>query len=76
MGLFDDKAAWREAISDTIIGTILNFPLNVMAMWMIFELKLGVFESSVLLWVVFTSVAVLRKYCLRIYFQNKSCKPK
>jgi hypothetical protein len=69
-----DRAAWREAISDTVIGTIINFPLNLLSVWVIFEMQLTVLQSSALLWAVFTSVAVVRKYCLRIYFQNKVAK--
>lgn len=70
--MFKNKAAWREAISDTVIGTIINFPLNMVAMWFIFMAQLTVFESSVLLWFIFTSVAIIRKYFMRIYFEKKS----
>lgn len=70
--MFQNKAAWREAICDTIIGTMINFPLNMLAMWFIFMAQLSVFESSVLLWFIFTSVAIVRKYFMRIYFEKKS----
>ena len=70
--MLKNRAAWREAISDTIIGTIINFPLNVLAMWFIFQAQMGVFESSAFLWFVFTSVAIVRKYFLRVYFEKKS----
>lgn len=70
--MFKNRAAWREAIIDTMIGTIINFPLNVLAMWFIFKAQMGVFESSALLWFVFTSVAIVRKYGLRVYFEKKS----
>lgn len=69
------RRAWTEAISDTVIGTIINFPLNMLAMWFIFRFKLSVVESSVLLWAVFTIIAVVRKYYVRIYFSKKSRKP-
>ena len=72
IGVFNNKAAWREAISDTVIGTIINFPLNMLAMWFIFKAELTVLQSSALLWFVFTSVAIIRKYCLRVYFEKKS----
>ena len=68
---FNDKKAWKEAISDCIIGTILNFPLNMLAITVIFEMDLSVFESSVLLWFMFTVVAVFRKYMVRVYFKKK-----
>lgn len=69
--MFKNKQAWKEAISDTVIGTIINFPLNIAAMWFIFYAKLSVLQSSVLLWFVFTSVAIVRKYLIRIYFNKK-----
>jgi hypothetical protein len=68
---FKNKAAWKEALIDTAIGTALNFPLNMLAMWIIFKLQLTVFQSSVLLWFLFTVIALVRKYALRVYFENK-----
>lgn len=65
------KKAWTEAISDTVIGTIINFPLNMLAMWFIFRYEMTVVESSVVLWFVFTVIAVIRKYYIRIYFSKK-----
>jgi hypothetical protein len=65
------KKAWTEAISDTAIGTIINFPLNMLAMWFIFRYEMTVVESSVVLWFVFTVIAVIRKYYIRIYFSKK-----
>ncbi len=70
--MFKNKAAWKEAISDTVIGTVINFPLNMLAIWFIFETNMTVFQSSLFLWAVFTSVAVIRKYFLRVYFEKKS----
>jgi hypothetical protein len=72
--MFKNKAALKEALSDTALGTVLNFPLNLLAMWTVFELQLTVLESSILLWAVFTAVAIVRKYWMRIYFENKSHK--
>lgn len=66
------RAAWVEAFTDTAIGTVINFPLNVIAMWTIFKLELTVMQSSVLLWLIFTTIAVVRKYYLRLYFEKKS----
>lgn len=70
--MFSNKAAWKEALTDTAIGTALNFPLNMLAMWIIFKLELTVFQSSVLLWFIFTTIALVRKYALRVYFEKKS----
>ena len=72
---FNDKRAWKEAVSDCIIGTIINFPLNMLAVTVIFQMKLGVWSSSVLLWFMFTVVAVVRKYMVRVYFKQKRRNP-
>ena len=66
-----NRAALKEAVSDTVIGTIINFPLNVIMMWVIFRVELTVMQSSILLWVVFTSIAVIRKYYIRVYYSKK-----
>lgn len=68
------KAAWIEAITDTAVGTAINFPLNMLAIWVIFRLELTVFQSSVLLWSLFTALAIVRKYYLRRYFEKRSNK--
>ena len=70
--IFKNKLALKEAVWDTVLGTIINFPLNMLAMWIIFRLKLSVVESSVLLWLVFTAVAIVRKYFVRIYYNKSS----
>ena len=66
-----NRAALKEAVSDTVIGTIINFPLNVIMMWVIFRVELTVMQSSILLWAVFTSIAVIRKYYIRVYYSKK-----
>lgn len=72
--MFKNRAAIKEAVIDTAIGTIINFPLNVLAMWIIFTLEMSVIQSSIFLWIIFTSIALVRKYYLRVYFENKTKK--
>ena len=72
--MFKNRAAIKEAVIDTVIGTIVNFPLNVLAMWIIFTLEMSVIQSSIFLWIIFTSIALVRKYYLRVYFENKTKK--
>lgn len=68
-----DISAWKEALTDVVVGTIINFPLNLLSIWVIFKLQMSVLQSSTMLWAVFSVVAIVRKYCLRIYFKKKSC---
>lgn len=70
--MLNDKKAWLEAISDTAIGTAINFPLNILAMMIIFKVNMNAFQASLFLWSIFTTLAVVRKYIIRRYFKNKS----
>ena len=71
MKYFNNKKAWAEAISDTALGTLINFPLNIIILTITFELELTVFQTSVVLAVAFTVLAILRKYMVRTYFLKK-----
>lgn len=68
-----DKLAWKESISDTAIGLIINVPLNMVLLYVATMVNMSVAMTSCMLSVVFTVVAVIRKYLTRIYFsKNKS----
>ena len=67
----NNKMAWLEAISDTIIGTVINFPLNIIVLTMTMQSNLSAFNTAVVLWIVFTIIAILRKYIVRVYFSKK-----
>ncbi len=66
-----DKAAWKESLSDTAIGTAINFPLNMMILTVTFALELTVFWTALVSWFIFTIVAVVRKYFVRKFFAKK-----
>jgi|AACY02.14.fsa_nt_gi hypothetical protein len=67
-----DKDAFKESFGDTILATIINFPLILTINYIsleVFELKalaLSIVNTSILF-----SIAVTRKYCVRVYFKNK-----
>jgi ABC-type protease/lipase transport system fused ATPase/permease subunit len=66
-----DKAAWKESLSDTAIGTAVNFPLNMMILTVTFALEFTVFWTAFVSWFIFTIVAILRKFLVRKYFAKK-----
>lgn len=66
-----NKQALTESVSDTVIGILINFPLNVVLLYVAVKLELSVIQTSVFLSVVFTVFAVVRKYLLRVYFSKK-----
>jgi len=68
----DKKAALREATTDTIIATILNFPLNLVLVAIAFHYELTIFQTSVFFTIVFSAVAILRKTYIRLYFNKRN----
>ena len=78
----EKKAALKEAITDTAIATLINFPLNIMLLWianrtfipiMITEAQ-QIFWTSVYLTIAFSAVAITRKTYVRLYFNRKHLK--
>ena len=66
----DKKQAFKEAFLDTMLALSMNFPLNILLVWIAFSLELGVMATSIFLTAVFTTVAIIRKYFTRLYFEN------
>ena len=72
-----DKEAFRESFGDTILATIINFPLILTINYIsleVFQLKalaLSIVNTSILF-----SIAVTRKYCVRVYFKKREIRQK
>ena len=62
------KKAWVEAISDTMIGTLINFPLNIALLSLAVYFQFNVIQTSMFLSIIFIILAVVRKYLIRCYF--------
>ena len=66
-----DKKALREAMVDTFTGTLINLPL----VWLVLFLCLMVTHNSFLISLaqagVLTIVAIIRKYCIRVWFKKR-----
>lgn len=78
----EKKAALMEAVSDTALALVINFPLNILLLWianrtfipsMVSEGQ-QIFWTSVYLTVVFSVVAITRKTYVRLYFNKKQLK--
>jgi len=67
-------AAFKEAVSDTAIATVLNFPLNLLLVTIARALELTILQTSIFFTVVFSVVAILRKTWVRLYFFKKDLK--
>lgn len=74
-----DKQSLKESVGDTAIALIINFPLNMLLLYIAnrtFIPKLEseadiIFWTSVFLTFWFTLVAITRKYFVRVWFKNK-----
>jgi hypothetical protein len=66
-----DVKALKESVADTVLATILNFPLNVILLGIANELALSVIGTAVFITIVLFNIAVTRKYLVRVYFKTK-----
>ena len=75
-----DKQSLKESVGDTALALLINFPLNMLLLYVAnrtFIPKLEseadiIFWTSVFLTFWFTLVAVTRKYFVRVWFKNKN----
>lgn len=65
------KKAFKEAATDTIIGLVMNVPLNFALISFAFYLELTALWTTVLLTVFFTIFALIRKTYVRLWFSKK-----
>ena len=74
-----DKQSLKESVGDTALALLINFPLNMLLLYVAnrtFIPKLEsegdiIFWTSVFLTFWFTLVAITRKYFVRVWFKNK-----
>jgi hypothetical protein len=74
--------AFKESIQDTGLALIINFPLNMLLLYIANRTFLLVLESegdrifwtSVFLTFFFTIFAIVRKTYVRMYFERKNAK--
>ena len=74
-----DKQSLKESVGDTALALIINFPLNMLLLYVAnrtFIPKLEseadiIFWTSVFLTFWFTLVAITRKYFVRVWFKSK-----
>lgn len=73
------EQAFKEAVLDTLLALSINFPLNMLLLYLANRFVVPAFNTeaqqifwtSVFLTVVFTTVAIVRKTYTRMYFETK-----
>ena len=67
-----NREAFKESFSDTILGTIVNFPLNYVMVLFCLWMEMGALLMTVCMTSVLFFLAVARKYYVRIYFDRRN----
>ena len=70
------KVAFKEAVADTFLAFIINFPLNLLLVAIAFDLDFTALQTSIFLTLVFTTVAIIRKTYTRMYFETRNLRKK
>ena len=77
-----DTQSLKESVGDTAIALVINFPLNMLLLYIANRTFIPNLESegdinfwtSVFLTFWFTLVAITRKYFVRVWFKNKELR--
>lgn len=66
-----DKPALKESMADTFMGTAINLPL----VWLVLTICLMFTENALIISIaqasLLTVVAIIRRYCTRMWFKGK-----
>ena len=66
-----DKPALKESMADTFMGTAINLPL----VWLVLTVCLMFTENALIISVaqasLLTMVAIIRRYCTRMWFKGR-----
>lgn len=66
------RRAFKEAITDTLLGTAIMFPLNYLVVYITLDLlSFNSFQITISSTITLFFVAVWRKATVRLYFEKK-----
>lgn len=63
--------AIKEAAADTLLGSIINVPLNFIMVSIAFYYELTAVETTAFMTTVFTILAIIRKTYIRLHFHKR-----
>jgi hypothetical protein len=63
--------AFKESFGDTFFATLINFPLQFILITIAFGWQLTAFQTTLFITSVMFTIAVARKYYIRLYFHKK-----
>ena len=65
-------AAFKEAVADTGIALLINFPLNMGLIVIARTYEMSVLVTTIFFTLIFTVVAIARKTYMRLYFEKRN----
>lgn len=65
------KHAVKEATVDTMIGLVINVPLNFILIWVALQQQWSALTTTITLTIAFSIFAIARKTFLRLHFQKR-----
>ena len=66
------KAALKESITDTGLGMFINLPANYLLLAIGLHFNMGALALTIFMTSVFTVIAVIRKYYIRLHFISRN----
>ena len=63
--------ALTEAVTDTVVATAMNFPINWALVGYAIHTDMDPLHASIMLTVVFSTIAIARKTIFRVYFHRR-----
>ena len=70
----EQKNAFKEAAVDTLLGSLINVPLNFIMISTAFYYELTALQTTAFMTAVFTVFAIVRKMSIRLHFAKKQRK--
>ena len=69
-----DRPALKEAIVDTTLGAIVNFPLSWLTIFVALLFTKNSFIISLSQLIILSLLAIIRRYYIRVYFQERQLR--
>ena len=72
---FTSSKTMRFGLNDTIIGTVMNWPLNVLMFWVVAQYQIGPVMAATIATIFFFMLAIVRKAVVAYYVFERKPKP-
>lgn len=66
----------KFGLNDTLIGTVMNWPLNVLLFWIVAQYQIGPIMAASIATVFFFILAIIRKAVVAYYVFERKPNPK